>query len=245
MKAILTYHSIDDSGSVISVAPDVFRHQIGWLALHGPRVVAVEELSKAEGPAIAITFDDAFVNFGETAWPILRDHGMPVTVYVPTDHTGGSNTWSAGDAGIPDIPVLGWSALDRLVSQGATVGSHTCTHRRLTRLSNDALTEELERSALQLENMLGVRPAGLAYPYGAHDSRVASAAARLYDHACTTEMRALRPAEDCHRLPRIDMYYLRSHHAIEGWGGWGLRLYLGARAGARRCRELLEGVTGR
>lgn len=245
MKAILTYHSIDDSGSVISIAPDVFRHQIGWLAQHGPRVVGVQDLPGVEGPAIAITFDDAFVNFGETAWPILRDHGMPATLYVPTDHVGGKNAWSSDEAGIPQLPLLGWSALDRLVSQGVTIGSHTCTHPRLTLVGDGAVREELERSALQLENMLGVQPAGLAYPYGAWDARVAAAAAEVYEHACTTELRAVRPGEDRYRLPRVDAYYLRSHHTIEGWGTWGLRLYLGARAGARRCRELLESMSGR
>jgi peptidoglycan/xylan/chitin deacetylase (PgdA/CDA1 family) len=34
--------------------------------------------------AVHVTVDDAYRDFGEVAWPILRDLGIPVTVFVPT-----------------------------------------------------------------------------------------------------------------------------------------------------------------
>ena len=44
MKAILTYHSVDDSGSAVSVSPDTFRRHVRWLASWRVRVVTVPEL---------------------------------------------------------------------------------------------------------------------------------------------------------------------------------------------------------
>ena len=42
MKAILTYHSIAPSDSVVSVSPDDFRRHVRWLAESGvPCVIAV------------------------------------------------------------------------------------------------------------------------------------------------------------------------------------------------------------
>lgn len=242
MKAILTYHSLDDSGSPISIPESVFRRQIEWLAAGGLPVLTIEQLlnTPATEPAIALTFDDAFVNFAETAWPILRDHGMTGTVYVPTSHVGATNAWDGRDwPGVPTLPLLDWERLGRLAEEGVVLGSHTCRHPHLTRLAVSDLRYELEQSRAELERQMGLRPTGLAYPYGEYSPAVVQAAAALYDHAVTVDLRPLGAAEDRYRLPRIDMYYLRDNSLLEAWGTRRLRLYLGARASVRRCRQLL------
>ena len=45
MRAILTYHSIDESGSPISMSEEVFRSQIAWLAKGHVKVVSLETLN--------------------------------------------------------------------------------------------------------------------------------------------------------------------------------------------------------
>ena len=47
MRAILTYHTIDDSGSPISVSPAVFQTQVQWLAEGPVRVLSLEDLVSA------------------------------------------------------------------------------------------------------------------------------------------------------------------------------------------------------
>jgi peptidoglycan/xylan/chitin deacetylase (PgdA/CDA1 family) len=247
MKAILTYHSIDDSGSPISVDLATFRRQIEWLARSGPRVVGVDELLRlgADDTAVAITFDDGFVNFMTDAWPVLRHHALPATLYVPVDHVHGTNEWSAGDAGIPTLPLLAWAQLEQLAAEGVRIGSHTCTHPHLTRVDMPRLQDELERSAGTLKERLGVRAAGLAYPFGDVDDRVARTAAAFYGHACTTQLRALHDDDDPHHLPRLDAYYLRTGAWLEAWGSTRLRVYLRARAGARECRGMVASALRR
>ncbi|MGH7448635.1 MAG: polysaccharide deacetylase family protein, partial [Longimicrobiales bacterium] len=193
-----------------------------------------------------ITFDDAFASFAQTAWPVLRDHRVPVTLYVPTDHVGGTNAWGGStDAGIPTLPIMDWDAVARVAAEGVTIGSHTCTHPHLPRLPHARMVEELERSAERIESRMGERPAGLAYPYGACDEHIVSAAMSTYDHACTTELRLLKSDDGPHRLPRLDMYYMQTDGMIEAWGTARLRMYVRARASARRCRELLISVSTR
>lgn len=245
MRAILTYHSVDESGSPISIAPAAFRRHVAWLAAHGPRVVSVDELLRlpAGAAGVALTFDDAFVNFADVAWPLLREHGMPATVYVPTGHVGGTNAWGRrSDPGIPTLPLLGWDRLARLVEEGVELGSHTCTHPHLTRMDAVHVMAELEDSATRLRTLLACNPSGLAYPYGSYNAAVMAAAAKLYDHAVTVDLRPLGPDEDRFALPRIDMYYLRDRGMLEAWDTGRLRLYLKARAGVRRCRTLLHTV---
>ena len=72
MRAVLTYHSLDDSGSVISISPAQFRRHLEWLARSRVRVCTLEQLvqesssstrSTSDGHAVALTFDDGFANF--------------------------------------------------------------------------------------------------------------------------------------------------------------------------------------
>jgi peptidoglycan/xylan/chitin deacetylase (PgdA/CDA1 family) len=36
--------------------------------------------------SVLVTFDDAYRDFAEVAWPILRDRGVPVVLFVPTSY---------------------------------------------------------------------------------------------------------------------------------------------------------------
>src|SRR5581483_6893264 len=78
MRAILTYHSIDESGSVISVGRETFAAQAAWLASGRVRVTTVDELLALppDADAVALTFDDGFQNFADTAVPVLERHGL-------------------------------------------------------------------------------------------------------------------------------------------------------------------------
>jgi peptidoglycan/xylan/chitin deacetylase (PgdA/CDA1 family) len=241
VKAILTYHSIDPSGSPISVDADTFRRHVRWLASGAVRVVSVPELVRLpdDADAVALTFDDGFASFGAVAAPLLLDHALPATVFVVTDHVGRTNAWGGvADPAVPTLPLLDWSALARLAERGIAIGAHTRTHPRLTRLDPAARREEIASSVGRIERELGERPAGLAYPYGDVDDDAAAAAAAHCDWACTTELRALAPGDAArpHLLPRLDIHYLRSPGRLESWGTPRLRRYLWLRGRARRVR---------
>ncbi len=117
-------------------------------------------------PAVAITFDDGFMNFTQAAAQLL-DAGLPVTLFVVTGHVGGSNAWGGkSEAGIPTLPLLGWPELEQLVSQGVSIGAHTRTHPKLTTLTPAAVAEEMDGCLQDLRRRLGVRVDHFAYPYG-------------------------------------------------------------------------------
>lgn len=240
MRAILTYHSIDDSGSPISVGRGVFRRQMEWLAASAVDVVPLGEIvaHSDRDNAVAITFDDAFANFQSEAWPILRDHGLPATLFVVTDRVGERNDWTApGIPAVPSLPLLDWDALGRLAEAGVTMASHSCSHPDLTTLVPDALTDELERSADTLGARLGQRPDAFAYPYGRLTDEVAAATRARYSLACTTELRLLREGDLPPTLPRVDMYYYRQPRQFERFATPAFARHLRARAFVRACGE--------
>lgn len=242
MRAILTYHSVDPSGSPISIEARDFRRQVDWLASGRVQVVSLDRLLSLprETLAVALTFDDGFANFVTEAAPLLRDRGLPATLFVVTGHIGRDNRWrDRGDAGIPVFPLLDWDALGRLREAGVTLGAHTRTHPWLTRLDGPMLEAELAGAAAEMERRLGERPETLAYPYGDVDNRVARAAAACYRWACTTELRPLGDAESRHRLPRIDAWYLRDPARLADWGSPEFRAWLWCRRQGRRLRVSL------
>jgi len=244
VRAILTWHSIDESGSPISVSPAEFGRQVAWLRASGVPVLTVADLlaSPADRPAVALTFDDGFANFASEAAPRLFDQGWPVTLFVVSGHVGQTNQWGGRPAaGVPELPLLDWDAVARLDAAGVEIAAHTRTHPRLDQVADSArLADELEGCARDIAQRLGRRPTGLAYPYGAVSSAATAAAATSFAWACTTDLRALAPVEASHRLPRVDAWYLRNPERLGRWGSPRLRRWLWWRRGGRRLKALLQ-----
>lgn len=231
MKATLTYHSIDPSGSPISIPRDVFDTHLRWLTSGRIRVRALDDViggSDEEGDTVALTFDDGFANAREPILELLAV-GLPVTVFVVTGRVGGTNAWGGRPhPSVPTLPLLSWEDLERLKLQGARIEAHTRTHASLSRLSDAALDDELEGSRQDLTARLGATT-HVAYPYGDVDARVARRAAAAFRFGHTTEFRTLEPPLRPLCLPRLDMYYFRDTACLDPWD---------ARHFARRLRAV-------
>jgi peptidoglycan/xylan/chitin deacetylase (PgdA/CDA1 family) len=245
MKAILTYHSIDDSGSVISVDRATFAAHVRWLARHVAIVPLEEIVTSSETNVVALTFDDGFQSFVDVALPLLREHDMPATVFVATDYVGKTNSWSAGAlSAVPELPLMDWDVLGRLGEQGITLGSHTRTHPNLRRVA-ERLHTEIREAADMIHKELGSRPASFAYPYGEFDDASVELARSTYDLACTTELRAVDADDDRLLLPRLDAYYFRRAGVLEQFGTSSFRRFLWVRRHGRAARRAFTRAGGR
>jgi peptidoglycan/xylan/chitin deacetylase (PgdA/CDA1 family) len=243
MRAVLTYHSLDDSGSAISVPPAVFARHVRWLTGSGVRVLPLGDLLALDrddpAPAAAVTFDDGFANFSGAAEQLLG-HGLPVTLFVVPGHVGGTNAWGGrAEPGIPTLPLLGWTELERLAGRGVTIGAHTRTHPRLTTLPPAAVRDEIDGCVQEIGTRLGLRVDHFAYPYGDADERVAAAAATPFQWAVTTRFAPLTGQDAPMWIPRLDMYYLREPEALERWGTPWFRRHLWSVRLRRQLREVI------
>lgn len=247
MRAILTYHSIDSSGSPISVSEAAFDAHCRFLASGRLRVLPLADLVDRHpaGDVVAITFDDGFRNFAALAAPRLLEHGLPATVFVPTDHVGGTNSWGGPmSAGVPELPLMSWTELGQLAEAGIEIGAHTRSHPDLTRLAPSQVADECAGSADRIAAELGTRPGSFAYPYGLVNETVAQVARAGFARSCTTEFRPLAAVEDPARLPRLDAFYLRGPGQVEAWGTPRFRRRLWLRARGRQVRGLLRAGAG-
>ena len=106
---ILTYHRVDYADTRpslyprVTVTPQAFATQMRFLADHY-HPVSIPELLDAtlsESPAlppraVLVTFDDAYCDFAEQAWPIMQRYHIPATLFVPTafpDHPERAFWW--------------------------------------------------------------------------------------------------------------------------------------------------------
>lgn len=243
MRAILTYHSIDTSGSPISIAPDTFARHVAWLAGGAVQVEALTTLRRggetsADGRhRVAVTFDDAFENFGTVAWPRLRDAGLPATLFVVTGHVGETNVWGGRPSpGIPVLPLMTWEALGAAAAEGVTIGAHTRTHPHLPDLDAARLDDELAGCRADLAGRLGCQATTFAYPYGDVSAAVTATAARHFAVGCTTEYRAVAAGDAAERLPRLDMGYFQHADAFADWGSAAFVRRIATRRALRRVR---------
>ena len=98
---VLTYHrviekwdrTLDYSQSGMVVTPDTFHHQLAFLKKHFNIVPLSYFIDRTPNtqypkPLCAITFDDGWRDNYEIAFPILRKHGLPATMFLTTDFVG-------------------------------------------------------------------------------------------------------------------------------------------------------------
>jgi peptidoglycan/xylan/chitin deacetylase (PgdA/CDA1 family) len=240
MRGILTYHSIDSSGSPISTSQATLRAHVNWLASSEVQVTPLERLHlvPADGDAVAITFDDGFQNFADIAWPLLKHHEMPVTVFVVTQRVGMNNAWDGKDErGIPTLPLMTWETIRQLVDEGLTLGSHGRTHAHLPRLDDAALVEQVRGSADDIQRATSVRPRSFCFPFGEFDERAIALARANYEVAVTTELATIPEESDPHCLPRLDAYYYRGVERLERWGSRAFERHVALRRFARNVRR--------
>lgn len=237
---IITYHSIDDSGSVISTRPNVFRRQMSVLAEQGYTSKTLEEYVEGAsagdtgaGKTVVITFDDGFRNFRTEAFPILKEFGFRATVFLVTDFCGRHNDWEGNPKELPRQELLDWDEIRQLQEEGVEFGGHSRSHLYLTDLTESVLDSEIGGCRRAIEQELARTPVSFAYPFGKYDSSVKQAVKRYFPAACTTRLGTVGVRSDPLELSRIDSYYLSDPARLEKLFTRSFGGYLYARQGIR------------
>ncbi|HXK17610.1 MAG TPA: polysaccharide deacetylase family protein [Polyangiaceae bacterium] len=202
---VLGYHLVGSGiDSPIDISVDRFRYQLDVLERRFRLLPLAGALSAATTPSdgrapAALTFDDAYANFAEIIWPILRERRIPAILYVPIG-------FIRGDAPAPirgtQLRPCSWAQLRELAGQGLEIGSHGVDHLNLRRASSANLTRELTESRETLERELKVKVQSFCYPQSKYDSRSARAVARYYDNAVVAGGQRYTGG-DRYRVPRF------------------------------------------
>jgi peptidoglycan/xylan/chitin deacetylase (PgdA/CDA1 family)/2-polyprenyl-3-methyl-5-hydroxy-6-metoxy-1,4-benzoquinol methylase len=212
---ILMYHRIASSGPEAlgryRVSPAMFEEHLDYLRATGFRGVTLDEWATARrlntplpGRAVLVTFDDAYVDFGDVAWPLLQRYGFPATLFVPTAHVGGDSAWDERFGAT--APLLDWDRLRELSAAGLCIGAHGHTHRPLPGLTPTEVADETARSRVQLQDELGIAVTAVASPYGRQDAVVTHLQAACgFLHGVTTRSALSSLRDRALALPRLEV----------------------------------------
>ncbi len=163
---------------------------------------------EASAREVLLTFDDGYQELLDNAVPALESRSIPAHIFIVSGFVGRENSWELS------LPATSRRHLSRdeirdLSERGFSFGSHTRTHRDLTRLGAGEVRDELVRSKGELEEILGFAVRSLSYPFGRFDERVLKEAALAgYDAAFSMYPPRARGERDPFALRREGVYVI-------------------------------------
>ena len=200
---ILTYHRVrnDNIDSHISVSTKNFESQMVYLKEHF-NVISLDTLIDNIGRKtdilmdnVAITFDDGYKDNFLNAYPILRKHRLPASIFIISSLVGKKEEM----LNVDDVKLM--------KSDGIYFGSHTRTHKVLTEVDINTANDEIINSKRELEKILNEEIRFLAYPRGkrSHFNQQVKAQVKKsgYKAAFTTENGEIDNRSDLFELERI------------------------------------------
>jgi peptidoglycan/xylan/chitin deacetylase (PgdA/CDA1 family) len=216
---ILCYHGItersgidSDDRSGIAVSRNLFLAQLTYITRRYTVISLSDYLaarrtgSRLPRHAMILTFDDGLRNFLTVAAPVLKELGLPATMFLVTDQIEHRDESSLGENWTPldDRICLTWPEAKTLQStQNIEFGSHTCSHPEIHELSANVDREFHDSLAAIRENLPNVISPSLAYPYGSYSELIVRKARSAgYSCALTTEAGANSNHTDLFQLRR-------------------------------------------
>jgi peptidoglycan/xylan/chitin deacetylase (PgdA/CDA1 family) len=199
---ILMYHSIATAWHepLNNVNLEHFNRQMAYLKQKGYKVISlvqlVDEIKSGRGhdrKSVVITFDDGYENNYTAAYPVLKKHGFPATIFVEVAHL--------------DHPGrLTWVQAKEMDADGISIESHVMTGAYLPGLSHEQAWGEITQSKKNLQMRLGHPVRFLAYPTGGFSEDIKKIVAQAgYDAAFATNRGYDRDVRDLYEIKRIRM----------------------------------------
>jgi peptidoglycan/xylan/chitin deacetylase (PgdA/CDA1 family)/GT2 family glycosyltransferase len=212
---ILMYHRVSESGAPelarYRVDPRVFEQQLQFLRQQGYHAITASELLEAmrsgeplRGRPIMLSFDDAYRDFFDSAWPLLQRYDFKAQVFVVTEKVAGCADWDSNYG--ESAPLMAWDEIETLNAKGIAFGSHLASHRAADCLSTEELLREGAASRFELETRLRSEIRSIAFPFGIHSHRVINTLKMCgYELGVTTNDGVASIRMDSMMLPRVEV----------------------------------------
>jgi len=238
---VIVYHSVDESGSCISITPERFRQQMELINRMGYRTITasklVDALQKKQPQelekTVVLTFDDGFESNYKVAFPVLKDFGLTATIFLTTGFLGRRCTWDKKED-IPELPLLSWEMVREMSAYGIDFQAHTVTHPHLPQLSEDKIRKELTDCRRMIEDELGKPCDILCYPYGEFDSRLVQLLPELGFRAAFA---GFPEQESIYTISRVGSAHLSTPLAFRAALRGSFHLYYSLKKGLRRYKR--------
>lgn len=134
--------------------------------------------------AVILTFDDGYQGMSKFAAPVLKEFGARATFFVLGDRHVTRNIWD-DPMGRAAVKLLSDEDILALQAEGHEIGSHSLTHKMLTKISTTEAEIEIRESKDRLQELLNDSVKSFAYPNGATNPALENIVMRAgYDFGC-------------------------------------------------------------
>lgn len=124
---------------------------------------------------LVITFDDGDRSVYRYAFPILKKYSVKAVVFLIAGYIGKEDRWDITTVGRSTH--LTWDEIKEMKEWGIEFGSHTLSHRNLTKLTPNEILRELGESRTILEEKIGPIRC-ISYPFNRVNGEVVGFAKR-------------------------------------------------------------------
>jgi len=218
---VLMYHSVSqgspsDRADIYTISASRFTDQINYLTENQNNLaLAVRPLLGTDDIGVAITFDDGYRDNLEVVAPLLIDRGFPFHVFVNPTFIMSNDRKYLDESGLRELAGL----------PGVTIGAHGFSHKKLTECSPAELRIELSSSKNWIEDKIGQEITSMAYPHGAHNQEVRSAAQSVgFKFAASSRFGIATAKSDRFALERTDIWASDNKRAfaskVRGYWDW-------------------------
>lgn len=144
---------LDAEHELYRISTNQFRTLLEWLKMRN--VICLEKWEQ-EKNFYALTIDDVPENFYQNAFPILKEAGIPFTLFV----------------NVSLLNKEGFITKDQLLEMSrcepCTIGSHGVSHDEYALLNKEAALKDLNESKMELERLIGKPVEMYAFPFGSY-----------------------------------------------------------------------------
>lgn len=243
---VLTYHSLDDSDSAISVSPALFRRQMEYLQRNDWKTLSLYGLlgghARGEWPAktVLLTFDDGFKNFLGFGLPALVESGFAAMIFVVAGRVGNDNDWPGRPRWVPRLKLMDWEDLRSIAEAGMEIGAHSLTHPHLFGSPVEQARREIVESRTGIQDRISHSVDAFAYPYGETSYALEEIVRGEFRAGFSARLGLVGPEQRSSCFSRVDAYYLKDPRLFHALGSGRLDLYLSLRRLFKRMRPAMN-----
>lgn len=229
---VFMYHHVSPhKDDMVTVTPDIFEAQMKFLSEAGYKTLSSDELvgltigsHKIQEKAVAVTFDDGYLDNYLYAFPVLKKYQVKAAIFIVTNWVEKSSEFKAqgSELMIEKMPnhkdakrlieegkmhkaIMNWDMIKEMQESGLVeFYSHTISHRKCAEMPDDELLRELEDSKKIIEQELNKPCPYLCWPKGSYNmSSVEIAKKAGYTALFTTKRGVIKAGSDRYCIERI------------------------------------------
>lgn len=174
---VLQYHHFSNATPAItSVTPKQFEQHLQYLEQQQFQVLTLREVVTAlkqqqalPDKCVSLSVDDAYISVFDTAYPLLKARGWPMTVFV--------NSQSV-DQGLSQF--MNWQQMREMAQHGFSFENHGHAHLHMIRAAGDEsesdwlqrMRSDIETAQQRITAELKIAPVLFAYPFGEYNPKL-------------------------------------------------------------------------